>query len=215
MFRYCKDIGLWALDRPMSSCLFRTDWCKAHCYNNKFMRWPTVKAHESKLASYWDRFINRPVERFEADFLSHRRKPVKRFRFCTRGEAFNSVDDFLAFEQLLPAFPSITFAFYTRSWINPAMKFYLSRLKAHHKNVRIVLSFDPSTRDVRLEQDAIDHGYSLSYVGNDGSLLVTESEYKKQWFKCPKTWKGFKKHCAICKGGCFSRTPKRIHLKQH
>jgi len=31
--RYCKEIGLWAIDRGRGSCKHQSDFCKLYCYN--------------------------------------------------------------------------------------------------------------------------------------------------------------------------------------
>ena len=74
-------------------------------------------------------------------------------------------------------------------------------------------SFDPSNT-LDEWQLSVRSGQSVMFYGDDE--LLSDPVTKKHMFKCPKTHKNLKGHCAICKGGCF-RMDKRtvVHLKEH
>ena len=80
------------------------------------------------------------------------------------------------------------------------------------KNIALNASTDPTTTSeeyAMLQQD----GWNTMFYGDDDGFD------KVKMFPCPKTFKGIKGHCSICKGGCMSQATigKRsdTHLIEH
>ena len=61
--RWCADIGMWSLDRPINdipntnitgSCVNRTSFCDATCYNNKLYRmFPAMLTKDIRNEEFW------------------------------------------------------------------------------------------------------------------------------------------------------------------
>jgi hypothetical protein len=207
-FRFCKDIGMWASDRSREkSCLWKTEACKK-CYNVKLEHlYPKMLTKDIRNDAYWLALTGDVF----ADWASHRRTPIKRFRFQTRGETFASLADVFKVRDILLKNSSIEFWIPTRAW-RSELRGLIESLVMPLKNCFLQASTEPSTTAKEWESLKND-GWSTMFFGDD-SMRKTPTGQKV--FECPKTHKKLKSHCVICKAGCF-RSGKQvaIHLMSH
>lgn len=54
MVKFNKDIGVFTINRPRSSCLFATDFCRERCYHGKFEKLYAI--HREKLEADEEQF---------------------------------------------------------------------------------------------------------------------------------------------------------------
>ena len=203
MFRKCKDVDLWSLDRGPKSCIHKTSFCKKHCYNKKLYKmYPDMKSRDRKNDLFWDTMDQ---ETFQ-EFFNSRKKTVKRFRVCIRGESFSSIDDIVKFHHIIVNNPSVLFWIPTRAWRNDSFRIILEKTIMNLPNARLMASIDPSNTEQEISS-LIEKGWSTMYFGDNDQ---TENRYK-----CPKTWNKIKKACSTCKNGCFSKKQVHVHLKKH
>ena len=89
LIRYCTELGMLSIDRPLNSCAHCTNYCKAHCYNNKLdfggNLQPSAPGEQAKESLWQDtlRLVSTLHSR-----LSRCKKQTRRIRLMTRGEAF-------------------------------------------------------------------------------------------------------------------------------
>lgn len=201
--RHCKDIGMFALDRPESSCKWATSYCAKYCYNRKLyaafghaMR-PKDKLNEEA----WQTITGEAV----AETLNRKRKDTSRFRLMTRGEAFETVNDISRVRSIITANPDRLVWLPTRAW-----RGHLRSLIEQHimplPNVRLMASIDPSNTPEEIA-DLTTSGWSTMFFGDDNA---TEGR-----FLCPKTHDHQNGHCLTCENGCFSADQVHVHLKSH
>jgi len=203
MFRKCDDIGMWALDRGVSSCKHATKYCKANCYNRKLYNlYPAMKERDTKNDEFW-KTLNKEI--FKA-FVESRRKPIKRFRFNTRGEAFSTLEDINRIKEIVLDNPEILFWIPTRGWRNQEIRKEIENELFVCKNVRVMASLDPSNGIEEIES-LKESGWSTLYFGDNEDL--------QDRIKCPKTWNHKNGACESCKKGCFAKKRVDVHLKKH
>ena len=72
--RYCADIGMWAIDRPIPvSCVHATEFCWKSCYNSKLYKaFPSMRTADERYELEWQNLDPKQVKAF----LAGRRKPV-------------------------------------------------------------------------------------------------------------------------------------------
>jgi hypothetical protein len=143
---------------------------------------------------------------FQQAFDPKRKGPKNRFRFCTRGEAFSTDSDIDKIKSILEFCPDILFWIPTRAWRNKGLRARIESELFILPNARINASIDPTTSEKEFKGLRAS-GWSTMFFGND--------EQRPDSYKCPKTWKHKKGHCAICRNGCFSTKRVDIHLKAH
>jgi len=80
------------------------------------------------------------------------------------------------------------------------------QLMAKYGNARVVASVDPSNSYGEIEQLEAD-GFSTMYFGDNKAT--------RGRIKCKKTWEHRNGHCALCRGGCFSKDRVDVYLKMH
>ena len=89
LFRWCDDIGQFAIDRPINdtnnhqgSCVHKTEFCMATCFNNKLYKlYPNMHNRDDRIESIWQSLDPLSIK----PFLQRKRKQTKRVRFMTRG----------------------------------------------------------------------------------------------------------------------------------
>jgi len=93
--RYCADIGMFALDRPIEgTCVHATEFCSAlgeggTCFNKKLYRiYPAMHSKDKRNEAAW-RAIDSESAADMAKSLDRRKKQTDRIRLMTRGEAFS------------------------------------------------------------------------------------------------------------------------------
>lgn len=202
--RYCKDIGLWAIDRPCTTCKWRTSFCKANCYNGKLYRIYELEGKDKRNELYWQQLTGADLRKA----LNAKRSGGKRnrFRLMTRGEALTCFEDIDRVAEIAKSNPDILFWLPTRAW--RGMRHVIENRLFKIKNLRLLASIDPSNSQAEIDS-LVASGWSTMFFGNDDRAPIEDS------FKCPKTWNHKVGHCQKCKGGCFS--PKQVHiwLKSH
>jgi hypothetical protein len=208
-FSYCKEIDLWTLDLPRTTCKYKTAYCRKHCYNNKIEAAysSTIPAKDKRNKKFWE---NLEVSDF-IDFVERKAKskyPVKRFRFCSRGEIGYTIASLYKVYKIAVALPEIIFWIPTRAWRTKHIgyRFWLNQIR-YLPNTRVMASIDPST-SANARAELLVLGWSTMYFGdNDNTIGRT---------LCPKTWfkaSGIK--CSTCQDGCFSKDRVDVHLKKH
>lgn len=215
--RWCDDIGMYAFDRPINgpqgSCVHRTQFCNATCYNNKLYKiYPNMHKRDIRAESWWQAITGSMLSKI----LGRKRKQVSRLRFMTRGEAIKDASDISRIIDICAANPGTLFWLPTRAWRSPTLRPQIERLLFPIKNLALNASLDPSNTDDEWRSLA-NSGWSTMFYGDDNRLTTPDGS---RMFPCPKTHKKMKGHCATCKAGCFgSRTSynKRtdVHLSQH
>jgi len=212
LMKRVPDLGIWALDRSMKTCSYRSTWCDKHCYNFKFEKlYPGVV---QKYAVWEENWKNLEPESFGADLARKRTGNRKRFRICTKGEPFTKAtykQDIARVLRLALATPDVTFWVPTRAWTDPEVAGHIERILINIKNVRIMASVDISATDKEWRR-IISLGWSTLFVGDDDRKT---DPFGNKLFKCPKTFFHKKGNCATCKAGCFSKKQVHVHLKQH
>ena len=201
-FKYVRDIGVHAVDRDMGSCIYATPWCQRYCYALKFYRgcFPAMATFDDKLKASWSLLNDTTFTKW----LKGEKKPVTRFRFCTRGEPFVNEDDVAKIREIVEAHPEIEFWIPTRAWRDKTMRGKIPASLAHLKNAHVQASIDPSTRKIDVAWLKRNKWPIMSVARTDTPPTIT---------KCPKTWQKIKGHCAVCDKGCFSGAD--VSLKQH
>lgn len=209
--RYCADIGMWALDRPiLSSCVHKTDFCADTCFNNKLYKlYPAMEGKDIRNEAAWEGNDSAGL----ATTMGRKKKGSKnRFRLMTRGEAISSFADIDRIINLAVDMPGFQIWIPSRSWRNPVLFAAAMQAFASYKNIIVLASMDPSnTSDEWAHVKNL--GMSTMFFGTDD---MKETPNGDRMFMCPKTHKHLNGHCGICKGGCFN-TKKRVdvHLSQH
>lgn len=213
VMRYCDDIGMWALDRPIAgSCVHKTSYCEATCFNNKLYN-VYGKGMNGKDVRNEAAWIENDAKGM-AVALGRKRKGVahNRIRLMTRGEAFSNFADIARVENIAKANPEKQIWVPSRVWRSPLLLAATMEMVSRNPNVILLASMDPSNTSEEWEFVKTS-GLSTMFFGDDE---MNETPNGDRVFKCPKTHKHINGHCGICKGGCF-RTNKRVdvHLKQH
>jgi hypothetical protein len=203
--RWNADIGLWTIDRPTTTCTWRTEFCEEHCYNKKLYKaFPSMHSADKKNALYWHSLS------LPQDVAEHfKRRAVKRLRLMSRGEAFSTAGDVYRVAAIAKANPDITIKIPTRAWRDKYMKRLIKQeLIDVYPNLRISASIDPSNTEDELIQ-AYDFGCGTLYFGSKlhpfGSDITV---------KCPKTWAKKKQACKTC-NICYGKKRVHVHLAEH
>lgn len=203
--RFCKDIGMFCVDFPMHTCVYRTQFCNANCYNRKVYRIHDTDGRVSKRdKANWQAWQECTVQEFVAALSHKRTRQTSRFRFGTRGEPLHDLASILKIRAIALAMPETIFWIPTRSWRVPVMREIVNKQLRTLPNVRVMASIDPSNTTTELEQ--LD-GWSTMYFGDNAK---TENRVK-----CDKTWNHTKAACATCDQGCFTTNLVHIHLRKH
>lgn len=211
--RYCEDIGMWAIDRSIpESCDHASDFCKATCYNMKlFVAFPRMLAKDVRNEQFWAQLDGKQLH----DILKRKRSgKSQRIRLMTRGEAFKDFGDVYKVKDLLESNPDRLFWIPTRAWRSPLHRALIQALIFPIANARLLASTDPTTSSEEWAALRAD-GWNTMFYGDD---TLTQTPNGDRMFRCPKTWKGLKGHCDICKAGCFKPLSKGrvdVHLSQH
>jgi hypothetical protein len=207
MIRWCKDIDMFAIDRPKSSCLWKTKFCKEHCYNNKFYKMAKIKLElrDKKNETFYSNIFGTDLN----IILSRKRKPTDRFRLCTRGEPITGSYDIYQLKDWARYNPRTQFWVPTRAWRNTNLKCLIEKHLFNVDNVFIQASLDPSNTQAEVD-DLIKRGWSTSFFGNDNVYPFKNVNY----VKCPLKW-SHTGSCSTCTVACFN--PKQTHhwLKEH
>ena len=136
--------------------------------------------------------------------LSRKKKPVKRLRLCTRGEAFSTKEDVQKVVDLMRYSSSTLFWIPTRAWHHPKLKQMIEHIALNKHNARILASIDPSDDENQIQQ-----------LKDDGWSTVRIGANQETRYRCPKTFEHKTGHCATCTKGCFSDSRVDVQLKLH
>ena len=199
-----SELGMFAIDRPIPiSCTHQTDYCKTRCYNHKLYRiYPKMAQKDARNEEAWQAMNPEDLQAL-AKSLSRKRNQTKRVRLMSRGEAFSDYRDLAKVEALSRALPDTLLWVPTRAWQHPLLRVQILELQGRRKNLRILASLDPTTTREEYEALLIE-GWSTMGFGAGVEEVMAKP------FKCPKTHRHLKAHCATCKAGCFS--PKRVDV---
>lgn len=225
--RWCKDIKMWAIDRPINdvgdvngSCVHRTSFCDTSCYNVKLYKmFKGMAKKDIANEKFWQSLpTNKNDNQDSLESLQQKlfrsRRQTKRARLMTRGEAIKDMSDVFRIKTLCEATPNTTWWVPTRAWRNKGLKQLIEDVLFPLKNVAINASLDPSNTKEE-EQLLKDSGWATMYFGDD---TKTTSSVGDRRYLCPKTHKKLK-ICDTCKGGCFSKVvigrTSHVHLSQH
>ncbi len=205
--RYCSGIGLYAIDRPRSSCVWKTSFCKEKCYNKKLYRiYKNMPGRDNKNEVYWQTLTG---EKFKKDY-SRKRKNRDRFRFMTRGEGLQNFIDINRVKDICNANKEITFELPTRSWRNEEMRTAAEDQLMPIENLRLYASLDPSNSYGECMR-MVERGWSTTFFGDDDHHFLG-----KEAIKCVKTWHKEKKIlCGTCQVGCWDPGQVHVWFKQH
>lgn len=203
--RYCEDIGMFSIDRPLTTCLWRTKFCKENCYNGKLYKlYKNMITKDQRNEPYWQSLDGESL----SSELSRKKKQTKRFRLMTRGEGITNITDIDKIIDICNKNQSVQFWLPTRAWRNKELKLVIENKLFKIKNLFILASIDPSNNKTEIK-GLINSGWSTMFFGDDEKSPIADS------FLCPKTWGHKKGHCSKCKSGCFSKKQVHIWLKNH
>ncbi|MBO8085914.1 MAG: hypothetical protein J7D61_07730 [Marichromatium sp.] len=208
--RWTTDIGMLAIDRSREdSCRHASEFCRKTCFNAKLERafGHSISAKDRQNDEAW---YGNDVASLAAK-IRRMRNQTARARLMTRGESFRGFDDIARVRAILEATPDTVWWIPSRAWKRPVLWAAVVEMASAYPNARLMASIDPSDAPemVRALEDA---GYSTMFYGDDSATTTAGGARR---FLCPKTHKGLKGHCGICKAGCFSTKPVHVHLKQH
>ena len=233
--RWCSDIGMWSLDRPINdipntnitgSCVNRTSFCDVTCYNLKLYRmFPAMLTKDIRNEEFWQSlpttrrhtYGNPSLESLRKKFKNSRRQ-TKRVRLMTRGEGIKDKSDVQRVRILCEEFPDIIWWLPTRAWRNAELRDLVQKWLMPLPNLALNASLDPTNTENEIRLLTAD-GWSTMFYGDDTREYSPTMRGMERMFKCPKTHKKLKNHCGICKGGCFGLTSigrrTDVHLSQH
>ena len=201
---FCKDVGMFSINRSCASCKHATSFCSENCYNIKLYKafGHVIRPADERNDLTWD-----VLNGFWLDkFLSRKRNQTHHVRFASRGEALADVEDVYKVAEIVSYNKDRMFSLPTRGWRDKEIKEACEKILFPIKNIYMRASIDPSNPDK--EVDALkEAGWPTFFFGDDSKI--------KGRFKCPKTWKHLRGVCPKCKKGCFSDKRVDIHLKQH
>lgn len=212
--RWCGDIGMLAIDRPIPlTCVHATDFCRATCYNEKLYKvYPRMRDKDIRNEEFWQQLDGAQVSKILQRSILTKRSPKKRLRLMTRGEAVKDFTDIPRIKEIALANPDTEIWMPTRSWRDPILRAMVETELFPIANLSILASTDPTTSVDEWSSLRMD-GWNTMFYGDDDMTVTPNGD---RVFECPKTHKGMKGHCGICRGGCF-RKDKRVdvHLTQH
>jgi hypothetical protein len=208
--RYCKDIGLWAIDRPMTSCTHRTVYCRTNCYNHKlYAIYRGMKPKDKRNEAYWQALDGGQIREHLLRKSTGGKGVVKtRARLMTRGEAFSTPNDIRKVEDILARNPDTVWWIPTRAWRNEFYRPLVKRLSDQYPNAKILASLDPSNTAEEVA-GLVDDGWSTMFFGDNGHTDQPNP------VKCRKTWNHETGVCSTCTEGCFGAGQKHVWLKKH
>jgi hypothetical protein len=208
--RWCDDIGMFALDRPIpTSCVHRTEFCDRTCFNVKLYKfYKDMSVKDVRNEEYWQQLTGAAMR---ATF-KRKRKQTDRARFMTRGEALKDHNDVNRVENIVLETPGTDWWLPTRAWRNALLLAQITSRLVPIPNLHVLASMDPSNSPEDWEQTRA-VGLSTMYYGDDTYLTTPLGE---EMFKCPKTWGHVKGACGVCKRGCFEGHGRvDVHLQAH
>jgi hypothetical protein len=214
--RYCADIGMPAIDRPIPiTCVHATDFCFKTCYNQKLYKlYPAMAGKDVRNEAFWQQLDGAQVDAFLDEMAEWDRMPKKRVRFMTRGEAVKDETDVPRVAQIAKWNSEIEFWMPTRAWRNDKLRDLVAAELRPIPNLRVMASTDPTTSDAEWASLKADGWSTMFYGDND----MTSTPNGDRMFRCPKTHKHMSGHCGICKAGCFKPESKGrvdVHLRRH
>lgn len=209
--RFCASIGLFAIDRPKTSCRHATNFCAARCYNKKlYALYPMMLLKDAKNEDYWQSLTGESLSRE----MARKSKSTNRVRLMTRGEAFSCPADIDKVADITCKNPTTMFWIPTHAWREPQLREALETTIAPIKNVRLQASVDPSNTPGEVKS-LRRSGWKIMAFGW-GSKQEMESALSIDGAKdCPKTAKHKIGACATCKGRCFAKAQTVVFLDQH
>ena len=229
LFRWTSDIGMFSSDRPINdiklddgtviegSCnSFKTEYCEEECYNVKLYRmYENMTKRDVRCETTWGKINAHNVGSIKQTF-SRKKNQTKRIRHMSRGEAFTSPTDVYRVKTMCLAMPDTLWWIPTRAWRNARLKALIERELMPLDNCAINASFDPSNTKEEWTT-IINSDWNIMFFGDD--TLLHDPVHNKPMFKCPKTHKNIKGHCASCKAGCFAQKTigrtQVVHLSEH
>jgi len=201
--RWCADLQMFALERGCDSCKHSTRYCRATCYNRKFLRYPSFRKTWGPDGNDNKRWDGATTETFGG---------LSAVRLCTRGEPLATMADVRRLRDWAVANPECHFWVPTRGWRDACVRREIRRYLRPLANVHVVASIDPTT-PLKTVQRLQRGGWSTMYYGEHVHPNDTGDVHR-----CRKTWGGVKGACAECAAsgdGCFSEERVDIFLKKH
>jgi len=222
---FSRDIGMFSLSRPISSCTHKTPAC-ARCHQSKLydLCGHVMVPKDINNEAAW---IENDVDNL-VSALRRKKADTSRIRLMCRGEAFSTLEDVTRVERLVSALTVNSKRLVwvsTRAWRDKSILKELLRLRREYRGLRILASIDDysldSPNDLENLHVWLQAGGGTMYFGDDTrrSFVVAGREYRM--FECPKTHKGIKGACMTCRLGCFARNRRggvegvHVHLKRH
>jgi len=177
------------------------------CFNAKLEKVFPLHSRDARLENFWNNFSGSDLKKS----LSRRKKQTDRFRYMTRGETFKSESDIQIVKDHAEQNPDVKLWIPTRAWRKASLWGKIVKELGNMKNIFLCLSFDPSNT-VEEWKWAEKQNLTIMFYGDDSARNFPIEAKRKA---CPKTWAHKDGHCAKCRGNCFSRGLKIVHLKQH
>lgn len=202
--RWCKSIGMFAIDRSRKTCVHQTPFCKLYCYNIPLYRFrgqPMLNRDKAN-DEFWDGLDGKKL----TEILARKKNQTKRLRLCTRGEAFATSVDVRRVRDLIWRNPDTLFWIPTRGWRHPKIRAEIEEWVLPISNARVLASVDPTNTQEEIE------GLKL---GGWSTVRIGTYPRAEKRFRCPKTYEHREGHCTVCMDGCFSRERVDVHLRLH
>ena len=177
--RWCKDINMWTIDRPINSvgdvegsCVHRTSFCDTSCYNVKLYKmFKGMAKKDIANEKFWQSLPTNKNDNQDSlkalqQKLFRSRRQTKRARLMSRGEAIKDMSDIFRIKTLCEATPDTVWWVPTRAWRNEGLKQLIEDVLFPLKNIALNASLD-STNTEQEEQMLKDSGWNTMYFGND------------------------------------------------
>ena len=226
--RQVPDIGMWALDSGISTCVWQTEACK-NCYNKKTVVYP-------HMAACWGE--GGLDDRRWAAATSKGFCGLHRVRLNTRGDAFPNIRQVDRVASWVSDNPHTKFWIVTRAWqtgmhgspekwyrLNTGMMKAIEDRIMIYNNAYVEASIDDWTG--HHWETLRDHGWNTMYYSHDNAMHPALGKDGANVVKCRKTWdllphptrKGYHIHrkgvCRTCRNGCFNENRVDVWLKFH
>jgi len=226
--RQVPDIGLWALDSGMGTCVWRTEAC-ADCYNRKTIVYPGMKACWSPGGLDDRRWALATPKSFSG---------LYRVRLNTRGDSFPNIREVDRVASWVAGNPDTKFWIVTRAWqigmhgspknwyrLNSGMMKAIEDRVMIYKNAYVQASIDDWTG--HHWETLRDRGWNTMHFSRAGNAIPALGKDGSNVVKCRKTWDLLphptragrhihrKSVCRTCRNGCFSEKRVDVWLKWH
>jgi len=184
MITFCKDLGIYCINRGKSSCKHMTDCCKEYCYNLKFYNIFTFSLNANN-----DYILERTWKIMEGKLLhclinQHWKTDIKRIRFAARGECLSVKSDIFKVKDIVSYCSKVAFWLPTRAWKDGNMRALIEKELFPLNNLKIQASID-YTRTKKEFNNLLENNWSTMFFNPNDNEMIFDNDL---FVKCRKTW---------------------------